>query len=150
MSSSGKKIGPITTRLWLKGSPAKVWRAVSTAAGSKRWYTTPKKLELKKGGRWDFVGFPGKVLEVKAGKKLVETHQFRPNEAPSRITFLVEKQGKATLLTVTHDGFGKKNKFTWQCWSGAWDFILCNLKTYVETGAPIWETCFKGSDEEDA
>ena len=136
----------ITHYLWLKARPPKVWKAISSAKHLGRWYTTPKKLELKKGGRWDFVGFPGRVLAVKSGVKLVETHTFNKKERPSRMTFELEPAEKYTMLKLTHDGFGR-NRNTYKCWKGAWSFVLCNLKSYIETGAPMWETCFKGKDE---
>ena len=144
MSGRNGKALRIEQCVWLKARPAKVWQAITAPRHLKRWYTTPEKLELKKGGRWDFVGFPGEVLEVKSEKKLVETHTFDSKERPSRMTFELEACGKFTTLTVVHDRFGKHAKIHGY-WVGGWPFILCNLKTYIETGAPMWETSFKGS-----
>lgn len=144
MSTKNGKELRVEQRIWLKARPAKVWRAISAPQHLKRWYTTPEKLELKKGGRWDFVGFPGEVLEIKSGKKLVETHTFDTKKRPSRITFEVEACDKFTQLKVTHDRFGTDKKVQGY-WTMGWGFILSNLKTYVETGAPMWETSFKGS-----
>ena len=49
----------------------------------------------------------------------------------------------ATELKVVHDRFAGA-KETYRCWSsdGAWTWILCNLKTFVETGKPMTERSF--------
>ena len=128
--------------IWLKAPPAKVWNVVTRGRDLKRWFTVPERLELKRGGRWDFVGFPGKALLVSKGKKFSHTHTFTPGSV-SRMTYELRRNGKYTQLVVVHDRFGKDMK-TRACWQGAWPFILSNLKTYLETGSPMWETCFKG------
>ena len=141
-----KKLPAIIFNSWFKVSPAKTWKVLTTARHLNRWFTIAKKLELKKGGRWDFVGFPGRTLEVKRGKKIAFTHRFKVGESISRITFELSPAGKFTKLQVMHDRFGT-SRFTYYCWEDAWPFILCNLKTYLETGAPMCETYFKGSDD---
>jgi uncharacterized protein YndB with AHSA1/START domain len=128
--------------IWLKARPAAVWQSVTQGRHLKRWFTTPQRLELRRGGRWDFVGFPGRVLGVTTGKKFAHTHIFAPGSV-SRMTYEVRSEGKYAKLVVLHDQFGRDRK-TRECWRGAWPFILSNLKTYVETGSPMWETCFKG------
>jgi uncharacterized protein YndB with AHSA1/START domain len=130
--------------IWLKAAPAKVWQALTLERHLRRWFTTPRKLELRKGGRWDFVGFPGKALRVEKGRRLVHTHTFEPGSV-SRMTYCLEPSGRYTQLIVVHDRFGKDRK-TRGCWQGAWPFILSNLKTCVGTGTPMWETCFKGTE----
>ena len=139
-----EKLSALQFKIWLKAPPSKVWRAVTSGKDLGRWFTKPKKLELKKGGRWDFAGFPGVALEVVKGKKFSHTHCFQ--KSFSRMTYQLERAGKHTQLTVTHDRFGK-DKFTRGCWEGAWPFILCNLKSHIETGSPMWETAFSGKDE---
>ena len=137
-----QKLKELRTKIWLKAPPGRVWKAVSVGKHLGRWFTKPQTLKLRKGGRWDFVGFPGKVVRVDRGK-MVFSHTHRFDSADSRITYRVEKLGKWSVLEVTHDQFGKSGA-TRQAWEGAWPAILCNLKTYVETGAPMWETFFSG------
>ncbi|MCI0657319.1 MAG: SRPBCC domain-containing protein [Acidobacteria bacterium] len=128
--------------IWLKAPSMKVWNAVTRGKDLGRWFTVPERLELKRGGRWDFVGFPGKALEVRKVKKFVHTHTFVPGSV-SRMTYELRPNGNYSQLVVLHGRFGKDRK-TRACWQGAWPFILSNLKTYLETGSPMWETCFKG------
>lgn len=128
--------------IWLKASPRKVWRSLTQGRHLRRWFTIPEKLELKKSGRWDFVGFPGRVLRIAKEKQFSHTHTFSPGSV-SRMTYELRLNGKYTQLVLLHDRFGKDVK-TRECWRGAWPFNFSNLKTYVESGSPMWETCFKG------
>ena len=143
--SSADQSGLLRQTIWLKAAPAKVWNIVTQGKHLKRWFTDPETLELRPGGRWDFVGFPGKALLVRKGKKFIHTHTFRPGSI-SRMTYEFRPNGRYTQLVVVHDRFGKDRK-TRACWQGAWPFILSNLKTYVESGSPMWETCFKGKSQ---
>jgi uncharacterized protein YndB with AHSA1/START domain len=138
----GKKDPVLRQCIWLKAVPRRVWKAVTEGRHLRRWFTTPQTLELKASGRWDFIGFPGRVLRVVKEKRFSHTHTFVPGSV-SRVTYELRPNGKYTQLVVLHDRFGKDGK-TRECWRGAWPFILSNLKTYVESGSPMWETCFKG------
>ena len=146
----GKKGGKAIERLiYIQGSPERVWRALTRGAELGRWYTTPHKLVLRKDGRWDFLEgkMTGKVLGVARPRKLVTSLRFLKEESSTRVTFLLEpvKLGRrtATELKVVHDRFAGA-KETCRCWSspGAWTWILCNLKTFVETGKPLTERSF--------
>lgn len=128
----------------LKAPPGKTWAALTQGRHLKRWFTIPEKLELKRGGRWDCAGFPGQVLRVARGKKFSHTHTFTPGSV-SRMTYELRRNGRYTQLLV-HDRFGR-DRGTRGCWQGAWPFILRNLKTYVETGSPMWETAFQGKQD---
>lgn len=136
-----KKIPALQQTLWLKASPAKVWAALTDAKHLTRWFTVAEKLEPRKGGRWDFTGFPGKVLLFDKGQTLSHTHTA-PDKSVSRVTYRLKPGGKYTFLSMTHDRFGS-SKCTRDCWEGGWPYVLSNFKTYVETGAPMWETPFK-------
>ena len=139
-----EKVQALRVTLYLKAPPRKAWKAVTEGRHLGRWFTTPQKLELKKGGCWDFVGCPGKVVTVRKGKIFSHTHRFQNSD--SRITYELKRMKNYTELSVTHDRFGT-NKFMRACWQGAWPSILCNLKSYLETGSPMWETAFKCGEE---
>jgi uncharacterized protein YndB with AHSA1/START domain len=80
------------------------------------------------------------VLSVERPYKL--SHTFHPvfgefeAEPPSRVTFLLEENGGVVRLTVVHDSFPPESKVFRAC-SDGWPAILSNLKTLLETGAPL-------------
>jgi uncharacterized protein YndB with AHSA1/START domain len=69
-------------------------------------------------------------------------HTFKPlfgefqAEPPSRVTFTLEERNGVVRLTVRHDGFPPASKVFRAC-SDGWPMILSNLKTLLETGAPL-------------
>lgn len=50
------------------------------------------------------------------------------------VTFELVAQGDVVGLTVTHDGLSEQ---AYRSVSGGWSFILSNLKTLLESGAPL-------------
>jgi len=54
-------------------------------------------------------------------------------EAPSRVTYTLEPQGKAVKLTVTHENFAEGSK-TLPSISTGWPMVLSSLKSILETG----------------
>ena len=131
---------------WIHASPARVWKALTQAKELKRWYTDPHKVELRKGGRWEFLGgkLGGKVLEVVPRQKLVQTYRLIPGEPETRVTYEIAERKDRTELTLVHDHFGSA-KETYRCATepAVWPWILSNLKTYVETGTPMREGAFR-------
>jgi uncharacterized protein YndB with AHSA1/START domain len=130
---------------WVKATPDRIWKALTRAKDLERWYTAPYRLELRKGGRWEFLGgrMGGSVLEAVRGKRFVQAYRLLPTEPETRVTIELEGKGDRTQLTLTHDRFGAA-KETYRCATEAavWPWILSNLKTYVETGKPIREGAF--------
>jgi uncharacterized protein YndB with AHSA1/START domain/DNA-binding transcriptional ArsR family regulator len=58
-------------------------------------------------------------------------------EPLSRVTIEIDSVSDDTVrLTLTHDGFDQKTKML-ESISGGWPAVLSNLKTFVETGAPM-------------
>ncbi|MBI3832520.1 MAG: SRPBCC domain-containing protein [Planctomycetes bacterium] len=135
-----KKTLVVSTKLWVRASPAKVWAALTNERQLARWYTKADKNQLRKGGNWGFRGgqSTGRVVELKRNKRFVHTQQDDPKWPVMKLDYSIEKVGKVSCLTITHSGFGS-NRPLRQHWVGAWPFISQNLKTLLETGKPMWE-----------
>ncbi|MFF4219482.1 SRPBCC domain-containing protein [Streptomyces nondiastaticus] len=54
----------------------------------------------------------------------------------SRVTFELQPYGDITRLTVIHVNLREDDK-EYRSISGGWNFVLANLKTYVETGTTL-------------
>lgn len=140
---------PIERVTIIQASPARVWSALTQARHLKRWYTKPHKVEARKGGTWEFLNgtLSGQVLRIKPKIEFVHSYKLTPDEPETRVRFELKPLrlgGKScTELTFVHDQL-RSAKLTHQCCSdhGAWTWIFCNLKTYLETGAPITEGSF--------
>ena len=57
-------------------------------------------------------------------------------ERPSRVTFVLEPNGGAVKLTVTHEDFAEGSKVLPSI-SGGWPLVLSSLKSILETGQPL-------------
>jgi uncharacterized protein YndB with AHSA1/START domain/DNA-binding transcriptional ArsR family regulator len=79
----------------------------------------------------------GEVVEFQPNKRLSYTWRT-PEEAVTEITtvvFELQEMGPMTKLTILHDMDAESAKF--QQATAGWTFILCGLKTFLETGAPM-------------
>ena len=141
-----KRPRPLEFRMTLviAARPSKVWKALVTGRMLKKWYMQPVKLQLRKGGHWDFQYLQGKVLEVEKGRKLVHTFDWtaQGRRHLSRCTWLLEAspkpKGRYSKLTLIHNGF-RRDRSAHQGVSGGWIGILSSLKTWMETGKLISE-----------
>jgi uncharacterized protein YndB with AHSA1/START domain/DNA-binding transcriptional ArsR family regulator len=79
----------------------------------------------------------GEVVEFQPNKRLSYTWRT-PEEAVTETTtvvFELQEMGPMTKLTILHDMEAESAKF--QQAAAGWTFILCGLKTFLETGAPM-------------
>lgn len=79
----------------------------------------------------------GEVVEFQPNKRLSYTWRT-PEEAVTETTtvvFELQEMGPMTKLTILHDMDVESAKF--QQAAAGWTFILCGLKTFLETGAPM-------------
>ena len=151
-----------THRVWIKAEPEAIWQALTDPEWIGRYgYGSRIDLELRPGGVYransteEMLAFgappvmvEGEVLEVDAPHRLVQTWHalFDPRtaaEPASRLTYELEplKSG-VTKLTVTQElgdapvtaaivgGVVAEA-------GGGWGWILSDLKTLLETGAPL-------------
>lgn len=79
----------------------------------------------------------GEVVEYQENKRLSytwKTPDAAANEATT-VVFELQEMGPMTKLTILHDIDAADAKF--QQAAAGWTFILCGLKTFLETGAPM-------------
>lgn len=86
----------------------------------------------------------GEVIEVQLNKRLSYTWKTPEDDATEATTVIFELQemGPMTKLTILHDIDVESAKF--QQAAAGWTFILCGLKTFLETGAPMPSIPWKG------
>ncbi len=79
----------------------------------------------------------GEVLAFEPNKKLSYTWLSSRDAAEdvSTVVFELQEMGPLTKLTILHDIDADKASF--QQAAAGWTFILCGLKTYLETGAAM-------------
>jgi hypothetical protein len=56
-------------------------------------------------------------------------------DKPTTVVFELQEMGPLVKLTILHDIDAASATF--QQAAAGWTFILCGLKTYLETGAPM-------------
>ncbi len=79
----------------------------------------------------------GKVVEFDPFKRLSYTWQTpdEQDKEPTTVVFELQEMGPMVKLTILHDIDTENAKF--QQAAAGWTFILCGLKTFLETGAPM-------------
>jgi uncharacterized protein YndB with AHSA1/START domain len=149
--------------IYIKAPPKKIWDAITDPAWNAKYgYRGAQHFDMKPGG--DFrvpvpphmagFGMPdpmidGEVLELDPPRKLVQTYRFlfsaeMKAEGFSRLTWEIEEtQSGFCRLTVTHELDGAPimagmvaSPFS-ETGTGGWAWILSDLKSVVETGAPM-------------
>ncbi|MBI2922071.1 MAG: SRPBCC domain-containing protein [Planctomycetes bacterium] len=130
----------VTQNVWLRAAPAKVWAALTRGPRIARWYTRGGKMQLRRGGTWNFRGgeSTGRVLELRRNARFVHTQKDDPGYPETKIEYTITKLGRNSKLEIRHSNF-RGNKEVYGAWVRAWPVIACNLKTYLETGKPMWE-----------
>jgi uncharacterized protein YndB with AHSA1/START domain len=136
---------------YIRTTPEKLWDALRLPEFTRRyWFGAWQECEWTQGARWKLmipdgrVGDAGDVLEIDPPRRLVLKwrNEFRPairEEGYSRATFVLEPDGNAVKLTVTHEIDRPRSKLI-EAVSGGWPLILSSLKSLLETGAPIERT----------
>jgi uncharacterized protein YndB with AHSA1/START domain len=86
----------------------------------------------------------GEVMASEPPNWLVHTyHSLWPpmnEDAPTKVTWELESMpGSVTKVTVAHEDFQGKTATYKGLQGGGWTWILCNMKTLLETGEPMPE-----------
>ena len=135
----------------IRTTPDALWQALTDPAYTRRyWASTWQDCGWKVGDSWKLmipdgrVGDAGEVLEIDRPKRLVLSwrNEFMPElkaEGFSKLTYTLEPQGSAVLLTVVHEIDRPDSKLI-QAVSGGWPSLLSSLKSLLETGEAIAET----------
>jgi uncharacterized protein YndB with AHSA1/START domain len=155
----------VTTQVYqvfIKATPEAIWEAITSPEWTRRYgYQAPVEYDLRPGGA--FRGLPsdamtaygapevildGEVVEADPPRRLVQT--WRPLWDPemtaegfTRLTWEIDAgDGGVTKLTVTHELEGAPKTAVQVAGEipdagGGWSWILSDLKTLLETGAPL-------------
>lgn len=135
----------------IAASRERVWEGLTTAEFTQQyWHQARVQSDWQKGSPIRFMvdtdegeasGCEGEVLKCEPPAELSYTWSFPRNpelrdEAPSRVTFLLEDMEGNTKLTVIHDRFPEDSKML-EMVSGGWPLVIAGLKTLLETGEAV-------------
>ena len=127
----------------------RVWEAITTPEFTARYYyDCTLETDLTVGSPFVYhkqSGAPiveGEVVLSDPPNRLVHTyHSFWPpmnKDAPTKVTWeLVSMSANVTKVTVVHEDFEGETATYKGLQSGGWTWILSNMKTLLETGAPM-------------
>ena len=132
----------------IAATPEEVWKGLTTAEFTRQyWHNTRVRSDFTQGSSIEFlnpddsVGVCGEVLQADYPETLVYTWQFTrdpnlKNDAPSRVTFRLQRFDVGTRLTVIHDQL-EEGSATLAAVSFGWPHVICGLKTLLETDRAI-------------
>jgi uncharacterized protein YndB with AHSA1/START domain len=149
-------------RVFIRATPEAIWEAITKPDWTARYgYRGRSEYELRPGGTYrsladkqmQAMGMPevlvdGEVVEADPPRKLVHSWRFLWDEqikaeGPTRVTFEIEEgDGGISTLTVTHELENAPSTAAQLAGEipgagGGWSFVLSDLKTLLETGAPL-------------
>jgi uncharacterized protein YndB with AHSA1/START domain/DNA-binding transcriptional ArsR family regulator len=133
--------------VYIRTTPEKLWQAITDPAFTRQYfYEQDVASTWKKGAPYVHTApdgatrIDGTIVEIDPPRRLVHTFTCPMKEtqedAPSRVTWQIEKRGDVCLLTLTHDGFEGETA-TYKSVGKGWSPILSGLKTLLETGRPL-------------
>lgn len=128
---------------YVKASPEQVWRALTDAALTARYWGHRNESDWQEGSTWEHVrtdgsgiaDVTGTVLEVRPPERLVMTFPGsgeQRNGTPSRVTFTIEPHQDIVRLTVRHEDIPTAADL--EALSAGWPAVMANLKSLLETG----------------
>jgi uncharacterized protein YndB with AHSA1/START domain len=133
---------------YIRTTPEKLWSALTDAEFIRQyWFGVRGESAWTAGSPWRSVSPSGQILDagviVKAEppRRLVIRwqNQFKPElkaEGDSLCTIEIEPSGTAVKLSITHTIERQPSKFI-DAVSGGWPKVISNLKSVLETGAPV-------------
>ncbi|GAA2251636.1 hypothetical protein GCM10010145_19130 [Streptomyces ruber] len=133
--------------LYVRGTPEQVWDALTDAGLTAAYWGHSNVSDWRPGSRWEHVRTDGSgvadvvgtVVESGRPTRLVTTWADPADEAAadrhSRVTFDITPHADIVRLTVTHEDLADEAERE-QAAAG-WAAVLSNLKTLLETGAPL-------------
>jgi uncharacterized protein YndB with AHSA1/START domain len=130
----------------VQASPAKVYAAISTAAGNRGWWTADSTVEQKAGGKAAFGFDKHQMVFHMTVDKLIPNKEVvmscrgdHPEWAGTILTWKIEQDGDQTSVRFTHSGWKSMTGFCASC-NSMWGNLMFRLKRYVESGKadPQW------------
>jgi len=143
---------------YIATTPEQLWKALTDETFTvKYWFGRKVRSDWKEGSPVEFVGDDGiasaygVVLECQPYRRLSYTFQWADDqtarERPTKVTFELQPADMAVKLSLRHEqllpedwreddggGFASIAK---DGVNNGWPFILSNLKSLLETGAPL-------------
>lgn len=127
---------------YIRASPEQVWRALTDADLTARYWGHRNESNWQPGSTWEHVrtdgsgisDVTGTVLEAVQPERLVLTFpgSAEQREDPSQVTFTIEPHEDIVRLTVLHDGLPTESDY--RAISHGWPAVIANLKSLLETG----------------
>ncbi len=134
---------------YIASTPEKVFDALTNPEMTRRyWFNHRNASDWRPGSRWQHqdyddathVDIVGRVVEISPPTRLVVTWADPAEEADagraSRVTYEVVPIDSGSRLTVTHEELEAGSEMEKGITYG-WPVVLSNLKTLLETGAPM-------------
>ncbi|GLV60854.1 transcriptional regulator [Dictyobacter sp. S3.2.2.5] len=126
--------------VFIKASPERVFRALTTREDLERWFLVKAELDLCPGGTIRFSWRPGsfevgKILVLEPPHRLSYTWEtFGP--APTTITFELSAENDGTRLHLTHTNIGTGEDWDryYTSVNRGWSAHLADLASWLETG----------------
>ncbi|GAB19895.1 putative ArsR family transcriptional regulator [Gordonia effusa NBRC 100432] len=131
---------------YINSTPEKVWQAITDPELSAQYWGHSNVSDWQPNSRWEhqradgsgIADVVGTVLESDPPRKLVTTWTEPSADADtpsSTVTFLIQPYQDIVRLTVTHADLATPAEYAQT--SGGWSAVLSNLKSFLETGAPL-------------
>jgi uncharacterized protein YndB with AHSA1/START domain len=128
----------------IKAAPERVYQAISTSEGIRKWWTRDADLDGAVGGTGEFRFLnygPGFVTRVRIDELTRPTRavwsvleSFRQEWGGTTISFDLSADGSGTILLFAHRGFVEADDRYAQTTTG-WAYYLVSLQQFLETGA---------------
>lgn len=128
----------------ITSSAEKVWESLTNSEFTQKFWFGRKVISDWKLGSSVTIITPegkeevnGEVVDYQENKRLAYTWVTpeETNTEATTVVFELQEMGPMTKLTILHDIDADSAKF--QQAAAGWTFILCGLKTFLETGEPM-------------
>lgn len=126
--------------LFIKASPQRIFKALTTKEDLERWFLVKAEVDLRPGGEIRFEWGPdasevGKIIVLEPPHRL--SYSWEALEpSPTTITFELTAENDGTRLRLIHTGIGQGEDWDnyYTSVNGGWNAHLKNLATWLETG----------------
>jgi uncharacterized protein YndB with AHSA1/START domain len=126
----------------IDATPEKVYAALATAAGLKRWWTDDAVVDEKVGGEAEFwfekhqFVFRMTIETLDPGKQVVwRCHGDHPEWEGTTLNWTIAREDGASVLRFTHSGWRSISDFCASC-NSTWGELMYRLKDEVEGKNP--------------